>query len=465
MTLLAPPRRAWQPLLAAHHPLSGCAEAIAHDIARHAPPGSESTVRHHDLAQGSAGLAVLFAHLARALGSATYRELAVEYANACVDAAAASTRIDLFSGLAGVAWATSHTANVLDVGRHADTSDSTAGGPTGDLPTSGDVDDASDDASDDALGEVLQASLADDRWRGHYDLVSGLVGLGVFALQRHSRPWAAPLLAAIVERLWNWAEICPRGARWLTPVRLLPDWQRTTFPNGHYNVGLAHGSPGVVAMLSHAVSVLPDSPRTRELLTLAARWLADEAMRDPAKSIRAYFGPGANQQPSGRVAWCYGDPGAAVALLSGARALGDAGLEQVALHVAHRAARRDIAGSGAVDAGFCHGAAGVAHVFNRLYQATGDDTIRQAAIDWASSILTFRRAENVLAGFYRYLKDPATGTVAYLDEPSVLEGAAGIALVTLSLFHAQEPSWDHWLLCHVAGGAANEPSPSSAQAS
>ena len=456
MTRLILPQRVWQPLLPADHPLATCTEAIAHAIARHAPPGTATTARGHDLAQGSAGIAVLFAHLAQAFDSPSYRDLAVSYANDCIDAAATSRRIDLFSGLAGVAWATSHVARVLDVSRHAGAAADAVVPLDGDVSVgvatvdAEDTDMTGDDPSDDALGEVLLVSLEESQWRGHYDLVSGLVGLGMFALQRRARPWAAPMLGAIVERLWDWADVSPAGAGWLTPLRLLPDWQHATFPNGHYNVGLAHGSPGVVAMLAHALTVLPDPARGRELLTLASRWLATEAMRDPAKSIRANFASGAKQQPSGRVAWCYGDPGAAVALLSSARALRDPVLEEIALHVARRAAARDLAGSGAVDGGFCHGAAGVAHIFNRLFQATGEEYLRHAAINWAHHILTFRRSDNVLAGFYRYLKDPESGNVDYQDEPGMLEGAAGIALVALSFTRAHEPSWDHWLLCEIA---------------
>src|SRR5690242_1740241 len=73
-----------------------------------------------------------------------------------------------------------------------------------------------------------------------------------------------------------------------------------------------------------------------------------------------------------RAAWCYGDPGIGVALLWAARETGDAELEKTALEVAWRVVGRPYEKSQVQEPGLCHGAAGLALIYNRFYQATRD---------------------------------------------------------------------------------------------
>ncbi len=72
------------------------------------------------------------------------------------------------------------------------------------------------------------------------------------------------------------------------------------------------------------------------------------------------------QQSAARLAWCYGDPGIAASLMAAAGAAGRPDWYRVAVDVACRAAARDLALAGVKDSGICHGAAGLAHIFNRL---------------------------------------------------------------------------------------------------
>ncbi|HKG93849.1 MAG TPA: lanthionine synthetase LanC family protein, partial [Gemmatimonadaceae bacterium] len=133
--------------------------------------------------------------------------------------------------------------------------------------------------------------------------------------------------------------------------------------------------------------------------------------------------PGLPWRPT-RSAWCYGYPGVAAALLAAARAAGEPGWERAATELALRAARRPPDECGVVDAGLCHGAAGLAQIYNRLWQATGDERLRRAATDWAHRALDF----------------PVP------DDPGLLVGAAGVALALLATVSDVEPEWDRVLL-------------------
>ena len=97
----------------------------------------------------------------------------------------------------------------------------------------------------------------------------------------------------------------------------------------------------------------------------------------------------------------------------------------------------------------CHGAAGLAHVFNRLFQATGDESFLMAARYWFERTLELRRPGEGIAGFSAY-RPPNDGQEEYWDDQvGILEGAAGIALALLAATTEIEPEWDRMLLLSV----------------
>src|SRR5262249_36568549 len=145
--------------------------------------------------------------------------------------------------------------------------------------------------------------------------IDGLVGFGVYALERLPRPAAAACLRRVVEHLAETSRQCPEGIAWWTgPARQSPD-TRAEFPHGGYNLGLAHGVPGVVALLGRVCAVGIAVGTARPLLEAAVRWLLTQR---GTQGFSHWVGPGAAASP-GRLAWCYGDPGVAAALLYAAR--------------------------------------------------------------------------------------------------------------------------------------------------
>jgi hypothetical protein len=142
-------------------------------------------------------------------------------------------------------------------------------------------------------------------------------------------------------------------------------------------------------------------------------------------------------------AWCYGNPAVAAALLVAARASSEPDLEREALALAVEAAVRPLEGAATEDAGLCHGAAGIAHIYNRLHQATGDVRFREAALAWYLRVLELRGERGV--GGYLYWHGPR-GTSHLQALPGLLMGAAGTALALLAAVDDVEPQWDRALL-------------------
>jgi hypothetical protein len=189
------------------------------------------------------------------------------------------------------------------------------------------------------------------------------------------------------------------------------------------------------------------APRTAEpLLRGAVTWLlARREARPDHPGFGVWLSSRDEREPApARLAWCYGDLGIAAALLAAARCAAEPRWERAALDVGRRAAARPAESSGVVDAGLCHGAAGVGHVFNRMYRATGDEALGAAARAWLARAIDLRSPDEGVAGYRAYtVRD---GSPVWADDPGLLTGAAGVALALLAAATDVEPAWDRVLL-------------------
>jgi hypothetical protein len=310
------------------------------------------------------------------------------------------TPLNLHGGLLGVAWASNH----LEADSRLDLEE---------------------------IDDLTAALTRPTRWAGDFDLITGLVGMGVYALDRLARPAAVTITEQVIEHLSALAEQRPAGLCWLTPPSRIPEAARWRFPEGgHYNLGFSHGIGSIVAYLARAAG--RGFTAARPLLVEAARWLV--AQDRPSVDLAACrFGSFVELDgtiaPS-RTGWCYGDPGASVALQAAAVALEDPALAARADEVARRALVQRANEGSLEDATLCHGTAGLMHLGACWRQWTGDATYAAAAVYWT---------EKTLADIER----PGT-----YEDNGILLGEAGICLALLAAATAIPPAWDRLLLLH-----------------
>jgi hypothetical protein len=235
---------------------------------------------------------------------------------------------------------------------------------------------------------------------------------------------------------------------------LLPPWKRAIWPDGYYDVGVAHGVPGVIALLglAHAAGVRPQG--AGELLEQTVAWVLSHRVPGAPGSRLPSIVPPNGTGVFSRTAWCYGDLGAAAALLVAARGVGEVAWEREARALARSAVARRPEKTGVRDAGLCHGASGLGHLFNRMFQATGDEALGDAARSWIGRALSLRQPGQGIAGFLTLEPDVGDGERWEVDA-SFLTGAAGIALVLLAATSDVEPEWDRLLLLSSRAGLAS----------
>lgn len=361
------------------------------------------------LAAGAAGLAVC--HAVAAQHGQGGQALATGCLGGAIDVLASQPfSLSLYSGFTGIAWAADLVDRLLP----------------------GEVAERNDDV-DLALARAIRRYPRE----GPYDLIDGLAGLGAYALARWPRPAAIECLAGIVAELDGRARRDADGVFWWTSPAMLVGPRRRLYPAGGVDMGVAHGMAGVLPLLARACSLGVAEATARPLLDSAVRWLMAHLVESPAGATSPSFvGLGTEPSPA-RSAWCYGDPGFALALLLAARDMGEPNWQQTGTELALRAARRPPEDAGVSDAGVCHGSAGLAHLFARMYQLTGEPELAAAAVAWAGRTLAMCAAP-----------DPAW------SGPGLLEGAAGIALVLLAGCAPAEPAWDQMLLVSTGVAAA-----------
>lgn len=369
-------------------------------------------VEDPSLADGNAGRALFHGYLAEVWPCRGYDERARVLLDAAIDQLArVPMTASLYSGFCGVAWVVEHLQR-RSFGITDDADDNNAG-------------------IDETLVELLDTSP----WPTEFDLIRGLAGIGVYALERLPRPIAADCLARVVDRLAELATAGPDGAAWRTsPLHLMPE-TRAEYPDGHFDLGAAHGGPAVAVVLAGAHAAGIRSERAGPLLAEAMRWMLVKRLPADAPSMLPIFvAHGRALQPA-RAAWCYGDPGAALAWYTVATAVGEPRWEQAAVVTAQRAAARPSDDCGVVDAGLCHGAAGLAVLFDRLGQSTGNGGLEDAARRWYERTLAMREVGRGACGYRSHRRE------GWVADRSLLTGATGIGLALLQGISPARPEW------------------------
>jgi len=374
------------------------------------------------LSDGLAGVALVHAALHQAFPRAGHGDRAERLLERAVDRLGRDeVSPGLHLGLAGLGWTALHLLDPAEHGTYADLF-------------------APIDA---ALEEWVAMSPSRDR----FDVVYGLAGIGVYALERLPDPSAKRLLAAIVARLAATARPQAVGVAWRSdPGWIACDASVPRPENQDWGLGLAHGAAGVIALLGRVVAAGVETSAARALLGDAVAWLLSHELPRNDESCFSYYAvPPDVRRPPARAAWCNGDPGIAAALLVAANATGTRAWRSAAVRIGLRAAARSPAGAGVLDAGLCHGASGVAHIFHRLFLSTRDERFARASRRWFARTLAMRTRGRGFAGF-RALDPDRHHRLAWRSAPGFLTGGAGIALALVAATTGVEPAWDRALL-------------------
>jgi hypothetical protein len=230
----------------------------------------------------------------------------------------------------------------------------------------------------DDTDSALLLELQRGRWQGTCDLATGLTGIGLYFLQRLPVARATQGLELVIGHL-----------------------EASSFLEG--GAGAGRGLAGTLFLLGEAASAGVDAPRANRLLVEGTEALLDRLC-----------------ESTNSRGWSEGELGVAAVCL---RARPDE-----CRRVLERCLEVTPAGP---DVSLLNGAAGAAHMWNRISRMTGDERYAEASLNW------WERAIEL------YEKRTPAAEAAGAE---FLGGSAGVALALLAALTPVEPAWDG-LLC------------------
>lgn len=365
---------------------------------------------------GKIGIAPFFFYYARYTQNQEYYDFGFELISDTFDAINNGFSYHTFAGgLAGIGWTITHLlqAELLELD--------------------------SDEVLD-ALTPYLSKTMMMDMGSGNYDYLHGALGTGLYFISQQNKDSARQNLTQLLADLAKHAQKEEGGAlKWEATL----DHEKGT---RGFNLSLSHGLASIIVFLARTWQAGIAKQQASDLLAGAVQYLCKN-QHDP-KHFNSYFPSwiqeGEEASKGSRLAWCYGDLGISTALLQAARIIGNKTWEKLALDAASLTTKcRDLEESGVVDAGLCHGTAGNAHIYNRLYHYTEELKYKESALYWLDETLKQARFDNGLAGFKAWHTEKYGG---WTDEQGLLEGIAGIGLTFLAAISDNEPNWDRSLL-------------------
>jgi len=438
------PSATWSPILSPESRTAALAwdsiDAIAQAVVtRDYKPTAQDKLRGHNYYEE----ALLYAYLAVARNDLEWASRATESLNLAIERVAENAGyLGLYGGITGLGWTVEHVSRLFEQIAVDDSSeenkDWAAESSSGETPE--------EDLNADVDAIVIR-NLRHMTASNPYDLISGLVGFGVYFIERLPRQSAVEGINTILDQLERLSQKTNDGITWHSGPELLPDWQREQCPGGYYNLGVAHGIPGVIHFLSEvSASPVARSNRSWQLLDGAVRWFIKQARPSGlASRFSSWVVPGVEPTDS-RMAWCYGDLGILAVLLQAANRADRPDWRQFANELLDHCLAWPMEKAGIGDAPLCHGAIGVAHIFNRIYQEEDDHRCLNAALQWYERTLAMRQPGSGVGGYSSLTKPDPDKPIVWEPSSAFLDGAIGVALGLLAAVTAIEPAWDRMLL-------------------
>jgi len=295
--------------------------------------------------------------------------------------------------------------------------------------------DVSDSQS--AIDNYLIAQMRSNIQQSYYDFMHGALGVGLYFLKKGTN---SECIQEIVDFLYQTAE--KESDNQIFKWRSVIDHENNRIG---YNLSLSHGISSIIIFLSRVAKSGVNDKKVMEMLSGAVKYILSQ-QRD-FNQFGSYFLnyiPIDFQEyvpPKSRMAWCYGDLGIGIAIWQAGKDIDNTVWKAKGVEILIQSTkRRTFTESLINDAGICHGSAGLAMIYHRMYLETSRREFKDATDFWVKQTLNFSRFNDGLAGYKTALKDEL------INDNSLLTGISGIGLVLSSFLSEDKQAWDEMFL-------------------
>lgn len=289
-----------------------------------------------------------------------------------------------------------------------------------------------------------------------YDPISGISGIGRYALEHLSYPG---FMKAVLEIVSTLIAICKPL---LIKEHNVPGWylsptDRLNAINpsqqGTFNLGLAHGVTGILAFLAIASLRGVEVEGQKETMAMIANWIRNKSFMDNRAIQWPYYVTWEEEtvqlpprKESSKDGWCYGVPGIARTLLLASKALNDKELKSFALKAFRDVFTRTREEWGIPGSSLCHGIAGLLLITHEMAKEEGCDDLHSKVNELEKILLSYHHSDFPL-GFQDF-EPCAKGGFIGVNNLGFLDGSVGILLTLLSLSDSKS-TWHLPLLIHA----------------
>lgn len=234
------------------------------------------------------------------------------------------------------------------------------------------------------LDNYLVIRMRECMQQQYYDFMHGALGAGLYFLKKDTHP---EYMRELIAFLYHTAE--------KDTDNLIFKWESNVLIGekkyaAAYNLALSHGISSIIIFLSRVIKNGKSNEKAIEMLNGAVNYVLSQ-QKDFSK-LGSYF-PNYLLKKSpepilkSRLAWCYGDLGIGVALRQAGKALKKTEWEEKGLEILLQSTqRRNLIENSVQDAGICHGSAGIALIYRRMFLETCRNEFKDTTSYWIQQI-------------------------------------------------------------------------------
>lgn len=299
-----------------------------------------------------------------------------------------------------------------------------------------------------AYNYLKSLKFKNDLHMEYYDIISGVSGLGNYCTLFKEDEEMVNILTEIVKYIINLTEDISVNDK------KVPGWyiksnnqfsqkDKEKWPQGCFNIGLAHGIPSLLILLINASKIGINLNGQNNSIYKLIQFLINFRVEDNNGgywtthiSLKEFNNNEINDFYT-RDAWCYGTPGVAYSLLLAGIQLNNDEYVNIAVNAMKNSIKnlRDVKSSI-----FCHGLSGIAYITYKFFLKTQDKFFKEQYIQLIDKILDMYNP-NTPFGFFdieaNYEKDIIHNNIGIID------GTTGVILTLLALKYGNKTPWDY----------------------
>lgn len=278
-----------------------------------------------------------------------------------------------------------------------------------------------------------------------YDLISGVCGIGRYALENLNSPSFVELSEQITKILIQLSlPITIESKRipgwYLLPTDVLNQDKFKTHPNGNFNLGLAHGVTGILSYLAIAYLKGIKLEGQEEAIERLSLWIKSKSFSHQG-GVNWPYAVSLEEELEGKqmdykivkAGWCYGVPGIARSLYFAGKALKDGELKSFAMHSMIQLLSKPPEAWRLPGPCLCHGMAGLVAVTEAMSQEEEGKELQPKVMELKHLLMNHYEPDSIW-GFRDVESKIDQNGDHYFDKVhkiDFLEGATGIFLTLL----------------------------------